>query len=160
MPTEVAGGPDPVSATVLGMWRALSNRDWDAVKTFLSVDCVYVDMPVGPAAAARGPEDIVKRLKIGLETLAGYENHDGVLVSNGVDTMYEHSATWNWPTGETAVLNFVTVHKVAVQGGTSKIILWKDYWDFAGLVNHAPPDWLEQLANADASWMFDATGLI
>jgi hypothetical protein len=27
-------------------------------------------MPVGPALAARGPEDIVKRLKVGLEPLA------------------------------------------------------------------------------------------
>lgn len=156
MPTETQVVPAEVSDTVLGMWKALSNRDWETLKTFLSDDCIYIDMPVGPVAAARGPEDIVKRLKVGLETLAGYENHDGVLVSNGVDAMYEHSETWNWPTGETAVLQFVTVHKV--HGG--KITLWKDYWDFGGLVNHAPPDWMEQLAAADTSWMFDATGLI
>jgi len=156
MSTETTTVPLEVSQVVLGMWQALSRRDWEAVKTFLSDECIYVDMPVGPVAAARGPEDIVKRLKVGLETLAGYENHDGVLVSNGVDTMYEHSETWNWPTGESAVLTFVTVHKV--EGG--KITLWKDYWDFGGLVNHAPPDWMEQLANADTSWVFDATGLI
>lgn len=60
-----------VSDTVLGMWQALSRRDWAAVKSFLSDDCIYVDMPVGPALAARGPEDIVKRLKVGLEPLAG-----------------------------------------------------------------------------------------
>lgn len=141
---------------VLGMWKALSNRDWEALKTFISEDCIYVDMPVGPAAAARGPEDIVKRLKVGLEPLAGYENHDGVLVSNGEDIMYEHSETWNWATGESTVLQFVTVHKVR----DGKITLWKDYWDFGGLVNHAPADWMEQLAAADTSWIFDATGLI
>ncbi len=94
--------------TVLGLWRALSERDWDAVKTFLSADCIYVDMPVGPTLAARGPDDIVKRLKVGLEPLAGYENHDGVLVSNGSDVMYEHSETWKWATGETALLKFVS----------------------------------------------------
>ena len=142
--------------TVLGMWHALSDRDWEKLKTFIADDCIYVDMPVGPAAAARGPEDIVKRLKVGLESLAGYENHDGVLVTNGVDAMYEHSETWNWVTGESAVLQFVTVHKVR----DDKITLWKDYWDFGGLVNHAPADWMEQLAKADTSWMFDATGLI
>lgn len=50
------------------MWKALSERDWDAVKSHLADDCIYADMPVGPpAASARGPEDIVKRLKIGLE---------------------------------------------------------------------------------------------
>ena len=142
--------------TVLGMWHALSDRDWEKLKTFIADDCIYVDMPVGLAAAARGPEDIVKRLKVGLEPLAGYENHDGVLVTNGVDVMYEHSETWNWVTGESTVLQFVTVHKVR----DDKITLWKDYWDFGGLLNHAPADWMEQLAAADTSWMFDATGLI
>ena len=156
MPTDTQAVPTGVAETVLGMWNALSRRDWEAVKTFLSEDCIYVDMPVGPVAAARGPEDIVKRLKVGLESLSGYENHDGVLVSNGVDTMYEHSETWNWPTGESTVLHFVTVHKV--QDG--KITLWKDYWDFGSVVNAAPPGWLEGLAAADMTWMFGATGLV
>jgi len=145
-----------VEQTVLGMWHALSDRDWEKLKTFIADDCIYVDMPVGLAAAARGPEDIVKRLKVGLESLSGYQNHDGILVSNGVDVMYEHSETWNWATGESTVLQFVTVHKVA----DGKITLWKDYWDFGGLLNHAPADWMEQLAAADTSWVFDATGLI
>ena len=46
--------------TVLGMWHALSDRDWEKLKTFIADDCIYVDMPVGLAAAARGPEDIVR----------------------------------------------------------------------------------------------------
>ena len=100
--------------------------------------------------------DSVKRLKLGLEALAGYRNHDGLLVSNGTDVMYEHSETWDWVTGESAVLQFVTVHKV-VDGA---ITVWKDYWDFAGLLNHAPADWMEQLSQGDMSWMFDATGLV
>lgn len=142
--------------TVLGMWQALSDRDWDRIKTFLADNCIYADMPVGPTAAARGPEDIVKRLKIGLEPLAGYVNHDGVLVANGEDVMYEHSETWNWPTGETALLRFVTVHKVT----DGKITLWKDYWDMGALVNFAPASWMQDFATADMSWIFDATGLI
>ncbi len=44
-----------VEAAVYGMWAALSVRDWQAVKSYLSQDCLYLDMPVGPAAAARGP---------------------------------------------------------------------------------------------------------
>lgn len=141
---------------VRGMWKALSDRDWEALKTFIAEDCIYVDMPVGPTVAARGPEDIVKRLKVGLEPLAGYRNHDGLLVSDGENVMYEHSETWHWATGESTVLQFATVHKVR----DGKIVLWKDYWDFGGLVNHAPADWMEQLAGADTSWIFDATGLI
>jgi limonene-1,2-epoxide hydrolase len=146
----------PVEHTVLGLWRALSARDWDLVKSHLSDDCIYADMPVGPTLAARGPDDIVKRLRVGLEPLATYENHDGTLVSNGADVMYEHSETWGWHTGETALLRFVTVHRV--QDG--KVTIWKDYWDLGGLTAQAPSSWLADLASADTSWVFDATGLI
>jgi limonene-1,2-epoxide hydrolase len=145
-----------VDEAVLGLWQALSCRDWEAVKTFLSADCVYVDMPLGPTLAARGPDDIVKRLKVALEPLADYENHDGVLVSNGSDVMYEHSETWRWTSGETAVLQFVTVHRV----DDGKVSLWKDYWDLGGMTAQAPPTWLADLASADTSWIFDATGLV
>jgi limonene-1,2-epoxide hydrolase len=145
-----------ISEPILGLWQALSRRDWDAVKTFLSERCIYVDMPVGPALAARGPVDIVKRLKVGLESLAGYENHDGLFVADGVDAMYEHSETWTWESGETAILPFVTVHRV-VDG---KVTLWKDYWNYGSLIDHAPSSWVEGLATADTSWVFDATGLI
>jgi limonene-1,2-epoxide hydrolase len=140
---------------VTGMWQALSRRDWDAVKTFLSDDCLYVDMPV-PAVSARGPENIVTRLKIGLDQLAGYENHAGVLVSNGSDVMYEHSETWTFQTGEQGVLRFVTVHKV-VDG---KIAVWKDYWDMNSLIAFAPPQHFENLAGGDTSWIFDASALV
>jgi ketosteroid isomerase-like protein len=57
-----------IRETVLGMWKALSDRDWDRVKTFLADDCLYIDMPM-PTASARGPENIVTKLKIGLESL-------------------------------------------------------------------------------------------
>jgi limonene-1,2-epoxide hydrolase len=145
-----------VEDTVLGLWKALSARDWEGVKAHVSDDCIYADMPVGPAASARGPEDIVKRLKIGLEPLASYENHDGLLVCDGSNVMYEHSESWRWQTGETALLRFVTVHRVE----NGKVTMWKDYWDMSGLTATAPPTWLEDLATADMSWIFDATGLI
>ena len=149
-----------VRATVLGLWQALSARDWEAVQTFLSDDCIYLDMPVGPAAAARGRIDIVKRLKVALEPLADYVHHDGLLVVNGADAMYEHSETWTWASGQVAVLSFVTVHRVVEENGTGKITLWKDYWDMGSMVSQAPSTWLEDLAQADTSWIFDATGLV
>jgi limonene-1,2-epoxide hydrolase len=142
------------SDVVLGMWRALSARDWAAVPTFLSQDCIYLDMPVGATAAAKGPVDIVKRLKIGLETLAGYENFDGLLLADGEDVMYEHSEVWRWAGGESALLRFVTVHRVT----DGRISLWKDYWDMGALANHAPPTWMADFATADMSWVYDATG--
>ncbi|OIN79548.1 limonene-1,2-epoxide hydrolase family protein [Mycobacterium malmoense] len=148
-----------VRDVVRGLWQALSRRDWDAVKTFLAEDCLYVDMPL-PAAAARGPDDIVKRLKVGLQPLAGYENHDGLLLTNGSDVMYEHSETWTFPTGEQGVLRFVTVHQVVSQNGDAKIAVWKDYWDMNSLTGFAPPNYFESLAGADMSWVVDATGLV
>src|ERR1700756_4938160 len=36
----------------------------------------------------------------------------------------------------------------------------KDYWDMGSKTAQAPPTWLEDLATADTSWVFDATGLI
>jgi limonene-1,2-epoxide hydrolase len=155
--TEVSA--PAVEDVVVGLWRALSRRDWDAVKSFLSDDCLYADMPV-PALAARGPEDIVKRLQTGLVPLAGYENHDGLLLSNGSDVMYEHSETWTFSSGERGVLRFVTVHKVVMQKGEAKVAVWKDYWDMNSLVAFAPPNHFEALASADTSWVFDATGLV
>ena len=148
-----------VEDVVLGMWRALSRRDLDAVKTFLADDCLYVDMPI-PALSARGPEDIVKKLKMAVEPLAGYENHDGLLLSNGTDVTYEHSETRTFPTGERGVLRFVTVHKVVLQNGEAKIAVWKDYYDLTTLTSFAPPNHFENLAGFDTSWIFDASGLI
>ncbi|MGE5698083.1 MAG: nuclear transport factor 2 family protein [Candidatus Sericytochromatia bacterium] len=145
-----------VEDAVYGLWQALSKRDWDRLQDFLSDDCIYVDMPLGPAAAARGPVDIVKRLKVGLEPLADYVNHHGLLVANGADALYEHSETWSWKSGETAVLQFVSVHKV-IDG---KVSLWKDYWDMGTMTAQAPPTWIEDLMSRDMSWMFDATGMV
>ena len=144
-----------VRETVLGMWKALSARDWNRVKTFLADDCLYVDMPM-PTASARGPENIVAKLKIGLESLSSYVNHDGLLLTNGVDVIYEHSETWGWQSGESVRLPFVSVQRVE----NGKITLWKDYSDFNTLLSQAPPSYVEGLASADTSWIFDATDLV
>ncbi|MGZ8176820.1 nuclear transport factor 2 family protein [Williamsia sp. SKLECPSW1] len=148
--------PSEVHDAVVGLWSALSDRDWDGVAAHLAENCIYVDMPVGPTLAARGPQDIVARLQVGIAPLAAYRNHPGTIVSDDEIVMYEHSESWAWATGETAELPFVSVHRVR----DGKVALWKDYWDFGGLANTAPPTWLEDLAQADTSWIFDATGLI
>lgn len=144
------------AAVAVGLWLALSQRNWEAAKTFLGDECIYLDMPVGPAAAARGPEDIVKRLKIGLEPLQDYIHHGGLIVANGADVMYEHSETWTWDTGHSALLRFASVLRV-VDG---KITLWKDYWDMGALTNFAPRSWMEDLMKADMSWIYDASGQV
>lgn len=145
-----------VEDTVIGLWKALSARDWELLETFLSEDCIYIDVPTGPALAARGPVDIVKRLKIGIEPLASYENHEGLILSDASNVMYEHSETWEWTSGETGTLHFVSVHRVE----NGKVTVWKDYWDMAALQGFAPATWMDDLMTADMSWIFDATGMV
>lgn len=77
-------------------------------------------------------------------------------MADGDTVMYEHSETWTFASGEVLVLPFVTVHRVR----DGKVALWKDYWDFAAVADHAPPGWLAALQAADTSWIHDATGEI
>ncbi|MDR7167245.1 ketosteroid isomerase-like protein [Nocardia kruczakiae] len=144
---------DEPRAVVLRLWAALARRDWDAVAASLTEDCIYLDVPTGPTLAAKGPADTVKRLRIGLAGLAEYTNHDGLLVAEGPDVIYEHSETWVWPTGERAELPFVSVHRVR----DGRVSLWKDYWNFETLASAAPSTWLADFAAADMSWIYDAT---
>jgi limonene-1,2-epoxide hydrolase len=134
-------------------WKALYARDWDGIAGFFGPDSVYWDVPVGPSAAAKGPADIVSRLQLGLEGLAGYDHFDGPVISEGRYVVTEHREVWHWPTGETASLPFTSV--MEVDGDV--ITLWKDYWDYSTLMDAAPAVWHERLANADLSWVYDAT---
>jgi limonene-1,2-epoxide hydrolase len=147
---------DERGRTVLHLWRALATRDWEAVKSVVTDDCVFLDMPLGPTLAARGPDDIVKRLRGCLENenLADWANRDVLLLTNGVDVMYEHLVTYTSTNGEVTNNPIVSVHKVS----NGKISLWKDYWDFNAIANAA---WFQSsLADADLSWVFDATDLV
>jgi limonene-1,2-epoxide hydrolase len=143
----------PESDLVRRFWAALYARDWDAVASFFDPSSVYWDVPLGPTTAAKGPADIVARLQLGLAGLAGYEHFEGPVVAQDGLVVTEHREVWHWPTGETASLPFVSV--MAVDGAT--ITLWKDYWDYATLMNAAPAAWHERLATADLSWVYDAS---
>jgi limonene-1,2-epoxide hydrolase len=144
------------TAVAASFWDALYARDWDRVRSFFGPDSIYYDVPTGPAAAARGPGDIEKRLRLGLEDLAGYEHGQATVVADGGIVVTEHTETWHWPTGETVTLPFVSVQHV--DGDT--ITLWKDYWDLGTLMNAAPPSWMDQLLGGDMSWMTDVTGQV
>ena len=145
----------PAEHAVRGLWRTLSARDYAGIAEWVTDDCIYFDVPLGPAFAARGPDDIAARLKVGWGELTEYENHDGLLLDDGDHVMYEHSETWTFASGQVLQLPFVSVHRV--QDGL--VSLWKDYWDYSALTSAAPGAWLDSLATADTSWLFDATGL-
>jgi ketosteroid isomerase-like protein len=147
---------DHAKDIVASLWSSLAARDWAAVGALLAEDCIYYDAPIGPAAAARGPENVLARLRLALEPLASYTNYEGRMVCEGDTVMYEHSERWQWATGETAVLPFVSVHEVRA----GKVNLWVDYWDYRTLLDAAPPGWQESLAAGDMSWVYDATGQV
>jgi ketosteroid isomerase-like protein len=153
MLSAVANSPKDL---VSSLWSALAAREWAAVGDLLADDCIYYDVPIGPAAAARGPRDILARLRLALEPLAAYTNYDGRMVCEGDTVMYEHSEEWKWTTGQTVVLPFVSVHQVRA----GQVVLWADYWDYRTLLDAAPPGWQEALATADMSWIYDATGQV
>jgi limonene-1,2-epoxide hydrolase len=134
-------------------WSALYARDWAEIGSFFKPSSVYWDVPLGPGTAARGPADIIARLRLGLEGLSGYEHVEGCVVAQGHRVVTEHREVWHWPTGETASLPFVSVMEV----DGPAITLWKDYWDYGTLMNAAPAAWHERLANADLSWVYDAS---
>jgi limonene-1,2-epoxide hydrolase len=142
------------SEVVAAFWDALYARDWPRIRSFFGPHSVYYDVPTGPATAAKGPDGIEARLRLGLETLSGYEHARGLIVADGEHVVTEHAETWHWPGGEQVTLPFVSVQRVT--DGT--IVLWKDYWDYQTLMNAAPADWQERLATADLSWLYDATG--
>lgn len=145
---------------VRGLWSVLNDRDYDGIADWVTDDCIYYDVPLGPAFSARGPADIAKRLRVGWGELAAYENHDGLLVADGSGdeavVMYEHSETWTFASGEVLHLPFATVHKVR----DGRVSLWRDYWDYNALTSAAPQTWQDGLLTADTSWLFDATGLV
>lgn len=137
-------------------WSALYDRDWAAIRAFFDENSIYYDVPTGPATAARGPDGIEARLRLGLEKLTGYEHQPGTVALTGDRVvMTEHTEVWHWSTGETVALPFVSVQRVRGE----VIELWKDYWDYNTLINGAPAWWVEEITTADLSWLFDATGI-
>jgi limonene-1,2-epoxide hydrolase len=142
--------------TAAAFWSALYDRDWPRIRSFFDADSVYYDVPLGPAAAGRGPDSIEARLRLGLEGLAGYDHEPGVVVADGDVVMTEHVEVWRWASGEQVALPFVSVQRI----DGDVIRLWRDYWDYQTLMSAAPTSWQERLETADLSWVYDATGLV
>jgi len=110
------------------MWKAVSDRDWSTARTLFTDDCVFIDVPADRTIAVKGPDEIVEKLRISLDQLTGYAHHPGLLITDGANAIFEHSETWTWTTGHSALLRFVSVHKVC----HGRISYWKDYWDTGG----------------------------
>jgi len=134
---------DEKRALVEDMWATLNRRDFAGVGAFMSERGHYVDVPVVELdEGAFGPAETEARLRLGLEPLAGYELHDGTITVEGDSVITEHSESWTWATGETALLRFASVMEVR----NGKVDRWWDYFDLGALMNAAPAAWVEHIS--------------
>ena len=141
MGSETGTDTDANKQTVRELWETLYRRDWDSIGRFFVGDSEYTDVPSPADDVARGPDQIVARLRLGLEPIAEYHHSLRLMVAEGDTVVTEHAETWHWHTGEQVTLPFVSVHEL--RGGS--IIRWWDYWDLQTLMGAAPAWWVEHI---------------
>ena len=129
-------------ALVGAFWAALYERDFESVKGFFGPESTYTDVATPPEDLARGPEQIVARLTLGIGKLATYSHTPVLMISEGGVVVTEHIEHWTWSTGESVSFGFVSVHEVS----DGIIQRWTDYWDLQTLLSAAPAWWIEEIA--------------
>ena len=127
--------------TIETMWEALSAMDWETLKSCLTDDVHYEDVPTEDPGA-RNPENVVTRLRIAFDHLVDHQHTIHHLVVDENTAMLDHTEVWTFKTGEKATNQFATLHEL--RGG--KISRWSDYWDVSGFVGQFPQWFLEEMA--------------
>ncbi len=127
--------------TVEKMWEALSAMDWETLKSCLSDDIHYEDVPTEDPGA-RGPENVVKRLGIAFGQLVDHQHTIHHLVCEGDVVFLDHTEVWTFKTGEKATNQFATLHEMK----DGKVAKWSDYWDVSSFVGQFPQWFLEEMA--------------
>ncbi len=127
---------------VAELWQCLCAKDWEGLAARIHPDGYYEDVPA-PDAGATGPDNVVKRLRIGLDSVVRHEHEIHRTIAEGRTVIIEHTETWHFETGEKVVNPFVTIHEVT----DGLVSLWRDYWDIGSLMAQAPTWWVERLAS-------------
>ena len=122
-------------------WDRHFRRDWDAMAGFFTDDCHYVDTGIGDVGAT-GPDEILARLRLGIEPLEAYVHLPGHVVAEGDLVITEHVEQWRFPTGEVIDHPFTSVMEVR----DGRIARWHDYSHLGNLLDNAPAWWLERIA--------------
>jgi len=125
-------------------WDAHFRREWDAMATFYAPTCHYTDVGLDPTGAT-GPEEIILRLRLGIEPLSGYFHFPKHSVAEGDLVVTEHMEQWQFESGEVIDHPFTSV--MEVRGGL--IARWHDYSHLGNLLDQAPKSWLDHIA---AGW--------
>ncbi len=137
-------------ATVLRMWKALADFDFETLESCLHRDVHYEDVPTDDPGA-RGPKNVVKRLSIAWDHLTKQEQITHHIAGDGPYVFLDHTEIWTFKSGEKAQHTFCTFHELR----DGKIVKWSDYWDVGRFVGQFPKWFLEVLAKSRAE---DFTG--
>ena len=132
--------------TVEKLWGSLSARDWPALESCLAEDVHYEDVPTEDPGA-RGPENVVKRLRIAFDQLTDHEHRIHHVVCEGDVVFLDHTEVWTFKTGEKATNQFATLHEMR----DGKVTRWSDYWDVGGFVAQFPQWFIEVMAKSSAA---------
>ena len=122
-------------------WAHHFRRDWAGMARFFTADCHYVDTGIDDAGAI-GPDEILARLRLGIEPLEGYVHHPKHVVAEGDLVVTEHVEQWRFHTGEVIDHPFTSVMEVR----DGRICRWHDYSNLGNLLDNAPAWWLEHIA--------------
>ncbi|NNE73915.1 MAG: nuclear transport factor 2 family protein [Acidimicrobiales bacterium] len=123
-------------------WDAHFRREWDRMATFFAADAHYTDVGLDETGAT-GPDEIIRRLRLGIEPLEAYYHFPKHLVAEGDVVVTEHMEEWNFPTGEKIQHPFTSVMEVR----NGLITRWHDYSHLGNLLENAPAWWLEHIAD-------------
>ncbi len=138
-------GTEENKRVVARLWECLYRKDFDGVAACIAPNGHYEDVPT-PDAGARGPANVVKRLRVGLDPVVRFEHDVHRVVAEGDQVVIEHTETWHFETGEKLTNDFVTIH--VVEHGL--VALWRDYWDLGTMMAQAPKWWIERIAQHGA----------
>jgi len=121
-------------------WIAHFDRDWAKMATFFSDDAHYTDVGLD-AVGATGPQEIILRLRLGIEPLEGYEHFPKNIIWENNLVVTEHVEQWRFHTGEVIDHPFTSVMEI-----TNGIISrWHDYSHLGNLLDQAPQWWLDHI---------------
>ncbi|MDP6977761.1 MAG: nuclear transport factor 2 family protein [Myxococcota bacterium] len=134
---------DENKAIVRQLWANVYDRDWKALASLLTDDCWQQDMPA-PDEGARGPDNIVERMRIGFDLIDRFDNEEVRIVAEGNDVVIEHRERWHFRTGEVVENRLVSVHELR----DGRVSMWCDYWDIQNMISQAPQWWIEKVAEA------------
>lgn len=122
-------------------WDAHFRRDWEKMATFFTEDSHYTDVGLD-ALGATGPDEIIARLKLGIEPLENYWHFPKHFIAEGDIVVTEHTETWVFHTGEVIDHPFTSVMEVH----DGMITRWHDYSHLPNLTDNAPTWWHEHIA--------------